>query len=75
MLLVNLEYRRSVLLVVVLLLSGCYSYLSPEASEEFSARTDLFSVSVYPVNVIKPPGTIHPSIRLAEKLVTFLETE
>ena len=73
--LVNLFYRSSILLVVALLLSGCYSYLSPDASEEFNARTAPFSVSVYPVNVIKPPGTIHPSIRLAEKLVTFLETE
>jgi len=73
--LVNLLYRSSILLVVALLLSGCYSYLSPDASEEFNARTDPFSVSVYPVNVIKPPGTIHPNIPLAEKVVTFLETE
>ena len=72
--LVNLLYRSS-LLLLVLLLSGCYSYLSPEASEEFNARTAPFSVSVYPVNVIKPPGTIHPSIPMAEKVVTFLETE
>jgi hypothetical protein len=72
--LVNLLYRSSILLVV-LLLSGCYSYLSPEASEEFNARTAPFSVSVYPVNVIKPPGTLHPSIPMAEKVVTFLETE
>ena len=72
--LVNLLYRSSILLVV-LLLSACYSYLSPEASEEFNARTAPFSVSVYPVNVIKPPGTIHPSIPLAEKVVAFLETE
>jgi len=73
--LVNIGYRSSVMLVVALLLSGCYSYISPEASKEFNARVDPFSVSVYPVNVIKPPGTIHPSIRLAEKVVTFLETE
>jgi hypothetical protein len=72
--LVNISYRSSILLVV-LLLSACYSYLSPEASEEFNTRTEPFSVSVYPVNVIKPPGTIHPSIPLAEKVVTFLETE
>ncbi len=73
--LVNLLYRSSFLLVVALLLSGCYTYLSPGASEEFNARAVPFSVSVYPVNVIKPPGTIHPSIPLAEKVVTFLETE
>ena len=62
-------------MLVVMLLSGCYSYISPEASEEFNARAAPFSVSVYPVNVIKPPGTIHPSIPMAEKVVTFLETE
>ena len=73
--LVNIGYRCSVMLVVALMLSGCYSYISSEASKEFNARVDPFSVSVYPVNVIKPPGTIHPSIRMAEKLVTFLETE
>ncbi|MBT8120576.1 MAG: hypothetical protein KJN89_12765 [Gammaproteobacteria bacterium] len=67
--------RSSIVLVVALLLSGCYPYISPEASKEFNARAVPFSVSVYPVNVIKPPGTIHPSIRLAEKVVTFLETE
>jgi hypothetical protein len=73
--LVNFTYRSNILLVVVLLLSGCYSYISPEASKEFNARAAPFSVSVYPVNVIKPPGNIHPSIRLAEKVVAFLETE
>ena len=73
--LLNLSYRSSILLVVVLLMSGCYSYLSPDANEAFNARTEPFSVSVYPVNVIKPPGTIHPSIPMAEKVVTFLETE
>ena len=73
--LVNIGHRCSFMLVLALLLTGCYSYISPEASKEFMARTDPFSVSVYPVNVIKPPGTIHPSIRLAEKIVTFLEAE
>ena len=73
--LVNLVYRSSILLVVALLLSGCYKYISPEASKEFNARGDPFSVSVYPVNVIRPPGTIHPNLRLAEKVVAFLKTE
>jgi hypothetical protein len=72
---VNFWYRSSILLIVVLLLSGCYSYISPEASKEFNARADPFSVSVYPVNVIRPPGTIQSDTRLAEKVVTFLETE
>jgi len=67
--------RISFLLMATLLLSACYPYISPEASKEFHARPEPFSVSVYPVNVIKPPGTIHPSIPLAEKVVTFLETE
>jgi hypothetical protein len=73
--LVNIGYRSSIMLVVALLLSGCYSYISPEASKKFNARVDPFSVSVYPVNVIRPPGTIHPDVQLAEKVVTFLETE
>jgi hypothetical protein len=71
----NLRYRSSILLVVALLLSGCYRYISPEASKEFNARVDPFSVLVYPVNVIRPPGTIHPNVQLAEKVVIFLETE
>ena len=71
----NLVYRSSILLVLALLLSGCSQYISPQASKEFNARADPFSVSVYPVNVIRPPGTIQPNIRLAEKVVTFLETE
>ena len=67
--------RISFLLLATLLLSACYAYISPEASKDFHARPEPFSVSVYPVNVIKPPGTIYPSIPMAEKVVTFLETE
>ncbi len=63
-----------VLLVAVSPLSGCHSYLSPDASREFDARSAPFSVSVYPVNVIRPPGVIEPDVRLAGKLVNFLET-
>jgi hypothetical protein len=73
--LVNLGCRSSILLIVAMLLSGCSQYISPQASKEFNGRADPFSVSVYPVNVIRPPGTIQPNIRLAEKVVTFLETE
>jgi hypothetical protein len=64
-----------VLLLAASLLSGCYEYISPVASKEFAARTEPFSVTVYPVNVIRPPGTLHPDIQLAEKVVAFLETE
>jgi hypothetical protein len=64
-----------VLLVAACLLPGCYEYISPEAGEAFEARTEPFSVTVYPVNVIRPPGTIHPDLQLAEKVVAFLETE
>jgi hypothetical protein len=63
------------LLVAASLISGCYEYISPEASKAFTARTEPFSVTVYPVNVIRPPGTLHPDIELAEKVVAFLETE
>ena len=64
-----------ILLVAAMLVSGCYKYLSPDASEAFKARQEPFSVTVYPVNVIRPPGTLHPDIGLAEKIVAFLETE
>ena len=73
--LLTIGTRSGFLFFAALLLTGCYSYLSPEASKEFHARVDPFSVSVYPVNVIRPPGTIHPDTRLAEQVVTFLETE
>lgn len=63
------------LLTAASLLSGCHDYISPEASREFNARAEPFSVSVYPVNVIRPPGVIEPDIQLAEKVATFLETE
>lgn len=68
-------YRGIILLVMSLLLCGCHGYLSPEASENFKARTDSFSVAVYPVNVIEPPGVILPSEQLAMKVVAFLESE
>jgi hypothetical protein len=67
--------KALVLLTAASLLSGCYEYISPEASKEFNARAEPFSVTVYPVNVISPPGTIHPDVQLAEKVVVFLETE
>ena len=71
----TLPTRATVLLLAALVLSGCYKYLSPEASKEFQARTEPFSVTVYPVNVIRPPGVIQPDARLAGKLVAFLEAE
>jgi len=64
-----------VLLTAASLLSSCYKYISSGASEEFNAKAEPFSVSVYPVNVIRPPGVIEPDIELAEKVATFLETE
>ena len=64
-----------ILLFAAALVSGCYKYLSPDASEAFKAREELFSVTVYPVNVVRPPGMLQPDIGLAEKIVAFLETE
>ena len=64
-----------VLLLAASLLSSCHKYISPEASKDFNARAEPFSVLVYPVNVIRPPGSIHPDIQLAEKVATFLEAE
>jgi len=67
--------RVLILFVVALILAGCDTYISPDANKVFAAREGPFSVSVYPVNVIRPPGTIEPDVRLAKKVVTFLETE
>ena len=64
-----------ILLFAAVLVSGCYKYISPEASEALQARAEPFSVTVYPVNVIRPPGTLEPDTGLAEKVVAFLETE
>lgn len=71
----SLLYRIVILLVATLLMPGCYTYLSPEANDAFKTRAGPFPVSVYPINVIRPPGTIHPNTRLAEKMVSFLKTE
>jgi len=64
-----------IVLCAAVLVSGCYKYLSPDANEAFKAREEPFSVTVYPVNVVRPPGTLQPDIGLAEKVVAFLEAE
>jgi len=71
----TLAVKALALLLAASLLSSCHKYISPEASKEFNSRTEPFSVTVYPVNVIRPPGTIHPDVQLAEKVAAFLETE
>lgn len=67
--------RALALLAAALLLSGCYKYLSPEASKAFNARAEPFSVTIYPVNVIRPPGVLEPDVQLAEKVAAFLAAE
>lgn len=71
----TLPLRVALLLIAAALLSGCYKYILPEARDDFEARTEPFSVTVYPVNVIRPPGTIQPDDRLAEQIVMFLGAE
>jgi hypothetical protein len=75
MALVNMIFRSLLFLVFALLIVGCHSYLSPEASKAFKARVEPFSVSVHPVNVIRPPGVIQPNTLLAERVVAFLATQ
>ena len=65
-------FNGLILLAAAMLVAGCYKSLSPDASEAFKARTEPFSVAVYPVNVIRPPGILEPDIGLAEKVVAFL---
>jgi hypothetical protein len=55
-------------------LTGCWSYVSKEAQQKFRALEGPFSVTVYPVNVVKGPTVEHDE-ELAVRLVAFLREE
>ena len=74
----NKVIRRTAWLLMCLLLpitfSGCWSYISKEAQHKFQDLEEPFSVSVYPVNVVKGTTVEHDE-DLARKVVTFLRQE
>lgn len=55
-------------------LSGCWSYISPEAQDTFQRHSRPFSVTVFPVNVVKG-ATVEHDEDLALKIVMFLRRE
>lgn len=66
--------RCSLWLLLSITLIGCYSYISREARHRFQALEGPFSVTVYPVNVVKGT-TIEHDEDLARKVMTFLRQE
>jgi len=61
-------------LLMSMSLSGCWSYISQEAERKFKGREGRFSVTVYPVNVVKG-GMVEYDLDLAHKVVTLLSQE
>ena len=57
-----------------LALAGCWSYISTEAQQRFQGREGRFTVTVYPVHVMKGGSVVHDG-RLARKLVAMLTEE
>jgi len=55
----------------MLILSGCWSYLSKEAREKFETRDGVFSVTVYPVSVVIGQERVHDE-QLAAEVIAFL---
>ena len=43
------------LLVAGVVLGGCWAYTSPEAQQRWQARGERFTVTVFPVRVIRGP--------------------
>lgn len=68
--------RRSMWLwfLLSITLIGCWSYISKEAQHRFQALEGPFSVTVYPVNVVKGTTVEHDE-DLARKVMTFLRQE
>jgi len=60
-----------VLCFTMLILSGCWSYVSKEAREKFETRDGAFSVTVYPVSVVIGQERVHDE-QLAAEVIAFL---
>jgi hypothetical protein len=59
---------------MTLVLSGCWSYVSKDAAQTFQQRQGPFTVTVYPVSVVRG-ATIDGDEELARRLVSFLQEE
>ena len=66
--------RCSMWLFLLFTLIGCSSYISKEAQHRFQALEGPFTVTVYPVNVVKGTTVEHDE-DLARKVMTFLRQE
>ena len=61
-------------LLIPIAFCGCNSYTTKEAVQSFESRQGAFSVTVYPVNVVRG-DTVEHDVDLAQKVVTFLRQE
>jgi hypothetical protein len=61
-------------LPVTLILTGCWSYVVREAAQTFQHRKSAFTVTVYPVNVVKRDN-VGCDKNLARTVASFLEEQ
>jgi Mor family transcriptional regulator len=59
---------------LLLFLTGCWAVISKEAKEKFNSRQGPFSVTIYPIHVIKGKSVEHDQ-KLSKKLADFLKEE
>jgi hypothetical protein len=62
------------MLLCSVVLAGCWSYLSPGAQQRFEVRPGAFSVTVFPLHVVRGSVLVHDSV-LQDKLVAMLWEE
>jgi len=58
----------------LVLLGGCWSHVSPEASQRFQARQGRFTLTVYPVHVVRG-GRTTADFRLGRELVEWINAQ
>lgn len=68
-------FRLLCWVLLSLLLSGCWAYVSPEASKRLEARHGLLSVTVYPVNVACGGKPTAGDFTLGRELVEWLDAQ
>jgi len=59
-------------ILIMMSLNACWSYISQEAQDKFQNREGLFTVSVYPVRVVKGESAEY-DVRLANEIGEFLK--
>lgn len=62
------------ILVSIFFLFGCWNYVSKEAHKTFESRDQPFSVTVFPVNIVRGEKVDH-SMFLARQIAKFLQDE